>query len=248
MRWPRWSILDSDGIDEIVFFGLRYDGTENEPSGFSVARSVTTAEGGRNFEISPVVAEGAGLVDLWVLGAQCYLGAGGATGSSGGATGSGPNAPATDEYLPPGAIQPVDFDADGEFPDILLLGLFPDGDGDVVPKLVLVRNTQGSLDASTPIVLENAMVNGAPLEPISFAALNLDEDPEPEVAVTGLDGRVYAMDVDRDAGVLSEPWPLADVAGGFAIRAGDFNGDGVSDLVSSGPGGLTLLTGVPVLK
>ena len=229
--------LDSDGTDEIVFFGLRYDDGATDPSGLAIARSVAGASG-RTFEISPVASQSVGLVDLWVLGAQCYLGA------DPGSAGSGPGG---DDFLAPGAIQAVDFDGDGKFPDVMVLGLVPDADADLEPRLVLYKNEGGVL-AESPVIFDDPLVDGAPLVAFSFAIANLDRDPEPEVAVTSVDGRVFVMDMDRDAGQLSEPKLVADVGGALSLRAGDFDGDGVADLVSSGPAGLSLLSGVPVLK
>ena len=87
----------------------------------------------------------------------------------------------------------------------------------------------------------------AGLEPLGFAPINVDADPELEIAVLTASG-VYVSKLDAQGASFLPPTRLRDVSGGTAITAGDVTGDGVDDVILVGDGVLQIFAGVPVLK
>lgn len=136
------------------------------------------------------------------------------------------------------AIRRADINADGR-QDIIVLADFPDG-----RKVQVFRNLgTGSLDLGQ--VVSVALPAG--LEPLGFAPINVDADPELEIAVLTSKG-VYVSKLDAQGTSFLPPTRLPDVSGGSAITAGDVTGDGVDDVIIVGDGVLQIFAGVPVLK
>jgi hypothetical protein len=124
-----------------------------------------------------------------------------------------------------------------------------DGDGRpdlVVPtaagssqRLLLVRN-DGSGRLTAPTEVEGSTGSSA------FTLLDANTLKGREIAVSSGDG-VFLLTRDRTGRFARSAEPVASLAGASLVAAGDFNGDGLDDLVLASDQALTLFTGVPVL-
>jgi hypothetical protein len=129
-------------------------------------------------------------------------------------------------------------DLDGEGPRELVLLSFEATESEAAPfaaKLVVLRG--GNLDAASRIDIALP----ADRHPFSFAILNADGDPEPEIAYVSPQG-IFVADLDLEARTLTDLTTVMDVAsaqGGASsfgdsaplnMVSGDFNGDGIADI------------------
>jgi hypothetical protein len=130
-------------------------------------------------------------------------------------------------------LQRGDMDGDGR-PDLVV----PSAAGPD-QRLLLFRN-DGSGRLAAPTDVEGS--NGS----TAFTLLDANTHEGKEIVVTGGDD-VFLLGRDHGGAFARSAAPVASLAGARLVAAGDFNGDGLDDLVLASDQTLTLFTGVPVL-
>jgi hypothetical protein len=137
-------------------------------------------------------------------------------------------------------LAPCDVDGDGDLDLVALFG-GARGTGDRMVQ-VLWNNLTGTLDP-------NAAATIAPLAdaPVGIACANLDADAAMEIVILTANAAL-ATKLDPSSKSFSAPRAIDRVAGGRALSAADFDGDGVLDLAIAGTRGVTIFPGLPSIK
>lgn len=148
-----------------------------------------------------------------------------------------------------GQVAVVDVDRD-ELKDVVVLAASLDWDADATlmgawTQVRVYRNLgSGMLDLANPIAV--AAPDG--LDPTAFAFLNIDDDAALEMAIA-TESAIWVGDLDlgnaaQGTASLADAKSLQ-IAGGYRLASGDFNGDGVTDLCVSDTGRVRLLLAKP---
>jgi hypothetical protein len=140
----------------------------------------------------------------------------------------------------------VDLDGDG-LRDILMVGIDVDTampDASNVPVLLVFWNEgDGAIRAPEMVPMTHFVLAVAPIE--------IDGDPLPEIALLTEDALgILQTDASRTLTEVADADEPA-IANGplslsYLLAAGDFDGDGVGDLMTAGEGTRSLLRGIPV--
>jgi hypothetical protein len=142
-----------------------------------------------------------------------------------------------------GAIFVRDLDADGANEVVALSLTINPATFEVSRELVLYRASGGALDVAGRTRIPMPSELGVR----SFALAQVDADPALELALLGFDG-VYLAELDAAAATIGAPRRIFELLEGSALGSGDFDGDGVTDLVVADLLGSRFWLGTPVIR